>query len=240
MNENLYADLAEYYDLIYHWKSYAAEALRLREILTAEGVPDGAPLADVACGTASHLAHLRARYAVRGLDASADMLAVARRKLPGISFEVADMAERAVEPPVWAILCLFSAIGYVHPEPRLRSAVSNFARGLRPGGVLIVEPWLDAATFAPGLPTMQTYDAPDLKLCRMGMTRQEADMSILDFHWMAVAHGSPGVVRSHDEHRLWLCPLERLLAILAEAGIRSRVESHGLTPDRLLIVGRRD
>lgn len=237
--EGLYSELAEYYDLIYQWKSYADEARRIREILSAEGVPDGAGLADVACGTGSHLAHLQAHYAVRGLDASASMLAVARRKLPGIPFQVADMAARAVEPPVRALLCLFSAIGYVYPEPRLRAAAANFAHGLEPGGVLIVEPWLDRTTFAPGLPTMHTYDTPDLKLCRMGLTRQEADMSVLEFQWMAAAHGSPGVVHSLDEHRLWLCPLELLLCVLLEAGIRCRVEPIGLTPDRLLVVGLR-
>lgn len=239
MNEPLYADLAEYYDLIYHWKSYEAEASRLREILAAEGVPDGAPLADVACGTASHLAHLRRWYAVRGLDASAAMLAVARRKLPDLPLAVADMADRAVEPPVAAMLCLFSAIGYVFPEERLKAAIANFARGLLPGGVLIVEPWLDATTFSPGMPTLQTYDSPDLKLCRMAVTRQEGEISVLDFHWMAAAHGSPSVERAHDVHRLWLCPLERLLSLLLAAGLPCRVEPRGLTSDRLLLVGRK-
>jgi SAM-dependent methyltransferase len=41
-----------------------------------------------------------------------------------------------------AVVCLFSAIGYVVTVKRLHSALAAMARHLRPGGVLLVEPWL--------------------------------------------------------------------------------------------------
>src|SRR5438105_138382 len=95
----MYGARAEYYDPIYHWKDYAADAVRIRAILAAEGVADGARIIEAACGTGSYLARLRDRYEVSGFDLSEDMLAIARRKLPGVALFRADMAEFAVERP---------------------------------------------------------------------------------------------------------------------------------------------
>ena len=41
-----------------------------------------------------------------------------------------------------AVTCLFSAIGYVRTVDRMNRAVACMARHVKPGGVLIVEPWI--------------------------------------------------------------------------------------------------
>ncbi|MCI4354671.1 MAG: class I SAM-dependent methyltransferase, partial [Thermoplasmata archaeon] len=78
--EALYYDLAEYYDRIYASKDYAAEARRLTR-LALRLCPGARTLLDVACGTGRHLATFREQFEVQGLDASAPMLRVARRRL---------------------------------------------------------------------------------------------------------------------------------------------------------------
>ena len=240
MATRLYSDLARYYDLIYHWKPYAREAGRLHEILAREGVADGADLCDVACGTGSHIAELARWYRVRGRDLNAGMVEEARRKLPDVSLSVADMAETPLSPPADAMLCLFSAIGYVYPEERLVRAVHNFAAGLAPGGVLIVEPWVEAAVFQPGTPMLQTHETADLKLCRALVTRRDGDFAVLEFHWLVAGAGEPRVRHEVEEHRLWLVPHDHLIELLEGAGLSTRVEPDALNTDRPLLVARRD
>ncbi len=45
---------AEYYDAIYGFKNYEAEANRLHELISARRKTSGNTLLDVACGTGGH------------------------------------------------------------------------------------------------------------------------------------------------------------------------------------------
>ena len=201
----MYGERAELYDLLYHWKDYAAESERLHALLAAEGVPDGAQVLDAACGTGAHLVHLARWYHASGFDLEPAMLAVARRKLPEAELFEADLRTFRVQRPVRAVVCLFSAIGYLRTEGELRQAAARFAAALAPGGVLVVEPWLAPGDFRPGYASMQTYDAPELKLCRQCVAAAAGDVSVLDLHWL-VARAGAGVEHFVERHELWLCP----------------------------------
>src|SRR5437899_12788208 len=76
----LYSELASYYDRIYWWKDYAQEVDFLLKVLHRYGVR-GKRILEVACGTGNHTKLLAAAgYRVTGVQASDDMLAIARRK----------------------------------------------------------------------------------------------------------------------------------------------------------------
>ena len=77
MDEGMFGDNAELYDLIYHSKDYEAESRKLYEVLQAEGVPEGATVLEAACGTGAYLEHLRHRYDVSGFDLSPQMVELA-------------------------------------------------------------------------------------------------------------------------------------------------------------------
>ncbi|HUI38753.1 MAG TPA: methyltransferase domain-containing protein, partial [Thermoplasmata archaeon] len=74
--------LAKYYDPLNDWKDYRAESRRLIALARRWGRPQSTSWLDVACGTGRHLEFLRQRYATVGVDASPDMLRIARRRLP--------------------------------------------------------------------------------------------------------------------------------------------------------------
>lgn len=167
------------------------------------------------------------------------MLQIARGKLPGTPLFRADMAHFTVDTSFDALLCLFSSIGYIHPEERLRAAARAFAASVRPGGALVIEPWLAEEAFISGHLAMQTYDGEDLKLCRAAISRKEGALSVFDFHWLVVRAGAPDMEHVVDRHTLWLCPTGTLLEAFEDAGFEVRLEPKGLMPDRGLIVGRR-
>jgi len=236
--ESIYEARPELYDKIYSFKDYAAEAARLRELLHAEGVPDGSSVLEAACGTGAHLVHLRAWFRLRAFDKNPAMLAVAREKLPELPLFEADMCDFRVDEPAQALLCLFSSIGYVHDEERLRMAGRAFASALVPGGVLILEPWLTREDCAPGFPSMHTYQDDDLKLCRQAVTRIEGDLSVFDMHWL-VARRHEGVEHFVERHELRLYPRETMRSALEDAGFDARFEPEGLMPRRGLHIGRK-
>lgn len=237
--EASYRRRAKYYDPIYHWKDYAAEAARLRQVLHGEGIADGARLLEAACGTGSHIVHLRAWYEIEGFDRSAAMLEIARTRLPGSRLFEADMTSFTVERPFDALLCLFSSIGYLRDNASLRAAAARFAAAVRPGGAIIIEPWLPPEVYQPGRLTMQTFESPDLKLCRMVIAHREADMAVMEFHWLAAETGAAVVEHFIDRHELRLCPHEMLARAFGEAGFDCRIEPHGLMKERGLLIGRR-
>lgn len=105
----------------------------VREILNA--LPASVAL-DAACGTGRHTAHLAALgHVVIGVDASAEMLAVARRKLPEVAFHQADLHRLPVADG--SIEVLVCALALTH-LPHLHPVLAEFTRVLRPGGHLVL------------------------------------------------------------------------------------------------------
>jgi SAM-dependent methyltransferase len=68
---------------------------------------------EVACGTGSILAQLRADFDVTGLDRSPEMLSVAAEKLPGVRLVEADMTRFALEERFDVVLCVFDSINHL-------------------------------------------------------------------------------------------------------------------------------
>ena len=85
---------------------------------------------------------------------------------------------------------------------------------------------------------MLTFEAPNFKLCRMCVAREEGGRSILDFRWMVARAGWK--VETLDERvEIWLHPRERIRAAIEAAGFQIEAEAPGLMPENVLLVGRR-
>ncbi len=224
----MFTQSAELYDAVYASKDYGEEVQRLEALIRQHRNSPGNRLLDVGCGTGGHLVHLRQRYAVEGLDLDEGMLAVARRRLPGVPFHHGDMLDFDLGSRYDVVVCLFSAIGYASTLPQMRQAVATMAGHLLPGGVLAIEPWLPPETWRPGLPHAVFVDRPDLKVARMNVSAPAVDnISVLDFHYM-VADAS-GVREFTERHALGLFSHEQYLKAFAAAGLTVRHEAEGLT-----------
>ncbi len=58
------------------------------------------------------------------------------------------------------VTCLFSSIGYVQTVPNLRRAIQNMSDHLKPGGVLMIEPWFSRTQFLPNHVAALLIDQP--------------------------------------------------------------------------------
>lgn len=237
MSESFYARSAEFYDLAYAGKPYADEAAAVHARIQAHLRTDGNALLDVGCGTGGHLAHLRAHYRVDGLDLEEGLLRIPRERYPDATFQQGDMGDFDLGRRFDAVVCLFSAIGYVRTEARLRQTLANFARHLRPGGVAVVEPWLAPEVFRPGEPRLDVAESEGMKMARMGRTEWDGDLSVIVFVYV-VGHAD-GIDHWEERHLLGLFTHAQMLDAFRAAGLE--VVEHdpaGLT-GRGLYVARR-
>jgi ubiquinone/menaquinone biosynthesis C-methylase UbiE len=238
MTERMWADLARYYDDIYAWKDYAGEATRITELIEQHCTSGGHELLDVACGTGGHITYLQGRFTITGADLNPAMLAVARQKLPHTSFIEADMVTLDVGHQFDAVVCLFSAIGYVKTYDKLQRTLAAFFAHVKPGGVTIIEPFVEPDKFNVEMPHALTVDKPDLKISRMNVSEREGDLAIMDFYFQIAT--PQGVQQFRDKHELGLFEVDRFTRIMAEVGF-TEVEflSDGLMKDRGLYVGKK-
>jgi SAM-dependent methyltransferase len=113
----------------------AAEERAIVPILTALSGNGGDGL-DAACGTGRHAALLASLgWTTTGVDLSAEMLDVARAKVPGARFEVGDV--RALPLADESYDLTVAALALCHLDDPAE-AVTDIARVLRPGGQLVI------------------------------------------------------------------------------------------------------
>lgn len=113
----------------------AAEEPHVHTLL-APLVGPGVLALDAACGTGRHAAHLAANGCdVVGVDQSAEMLDVARSKLPAATFHQASLEALPFDSGTFDVATCALALCHL-PDPT--AAVVEIGRVLRPGGTLVI------------------------------------------------------------------------------------------------------
>ena len=233
---SLYHELARHYDDLYSWKDYRHEAQRLEEIARRFSASGTASWLDVACGTGRHLEYLRRGRSVAGVDASSEMLRVARHRLPGVRLLRGDMRSFRLGRRFDVVSCLFSAIGHLPTETDVRTAFANFARHLKVGGVAIVEPWIEPSDYRTGSIDLRAYQTPEVAFVRCSSSSHRRNHSVTHYHYLVGKRGRG--FRYFEEKDVGLMvDRNRLLELMRGVGFRPRFLARGFTGRRGLLVG---
>ncbi len=111
----------------------SAEDPIVREMI--DSVAPGRAL-DAACGTGRHASYLAERgFKVSGIDASPEMLALARAKVPQAALEIGEVTRLAFGAATFDLLVCALALDHVSD---LAGAINEFARVTRPGGCIVI------------------------------------------------------------------------------------------------------
>ncbi len=235
----IYKKSSKTYDAVYAsiGKDYLAEAKRVQELIGQHKKSTGNALLDVACGTGKHLEHLQAWYSVEGLDLEEEMLALARERLPKVKFHLGDMTHFDLGQQYDAVVCLFSSIGYAKTRERLNRAVVCMTKHLKPGGVLIVEPFFKPEVWKDNSVHATFVDQPDLKVARISASSRDGILAVMDMNYTV---GTPeGVTHFRELHKLALFTDEDFLSAFRKAGLEVYHDAVGLTNRGLYIGVRR-
>jgi SAM-dependent methyltransferase len=211
---------AEIYDLIYAAanKDYVAETAALVDVIRRR-TPDAESVLDVACGTGEHLRHLRNRFGhVEGVELSAPMRARAATKVAGVTVHAGDMRDFDLGRTFDAVLCLFSAIGYVRSEDELRATAKRLAAHTRPGGVVIVEPWLYPEQWREGNVSTTVGERDGRTVVQVTNSHRDGRLSRTDSHVLVADRD--GITHFTDRHELTLFTPEEYADALVAAGLR--------------------
>jgi SAM-dependent methyltransferase len=236
---HMYTESAAWYDRLHRNKDYAAESRKIIELVRGHG-RDAGTLLDVACGTGGHLRQLRDEFACEGVDVEPGLLEVARRRMPDIRFTLGDMSEFDLGRRFDVVTCLYSAIAYVRTVARMRAAMRCLARHLHPGGVLLVEPWIQqdamadlGETWVDGGSAVVVIEDDDMKLVRVRVFRQHGAMSELVMHYVCARDGE--IVARTERHQVAMFTRRELLDAAVDAGIEASWDPDGLTGRGLLV-----
>ena len=204
------------YDVLTQHKDYAGACTRLAERVQ-HYLPDARTLLDVACGTGMHLSHLRHQFDVEGLDASAEMLAVARTRCPGVPLHQSSFSEFDLGKRFDVVTCLFGSIAYAGDAATLRRSVACLARHLRSDGMLVLEPYVAPDRFITGVLVFDRADGGDLKVARMYVTERRGDVAILDSTYLV---GEPtGITCFQEKQELGLFTADDYRGAFHDAGL---------------------
>lgn len=134
-NQQLFATIADRYDLITAVLSYGQDARWKRRLVALAGVTTGERALDLACGTGDIALAVAARGArVTGLDLTPRMLQLAAGKSRAATFLAGDMTSLPFRPQAFDLV----TTGYgLRNVPDLPAAIAEIARVLRPGGRLL-------------------------------------------------------------------------------------------------------
>jgi ubiquinone/menaquinone biosynthesis C-methylase UbiE len=222
----MYTRSVQFYDALYHFKDYAAASQQLRHLLLQHN-SSARTLLDIACGTGKHLEYLRNYYQVEGLDLNSEMLEIARQRCPDVPFHQADMIDFRLEHGFDIVTCLFSSIAYVRTVDNLEQTVANMAHHLRPGGIVVLEPFFSPENYWTGTITANFVDEHDLKIAWMYTSDVPVGrLATLNIHYLL---GTPeGVDHFTERHELGLFTPEEYLEAFRRVGLEVSYDPEGL------------
>lgn len=232
-----YARFAEIYDEVMQdvpysdWVRYAlgwvGDLYHQRGVASAARAPSPQPggrwhILDLACGTGRVAAELvRLGHRVTGVDRSAAMLEVARRRVPAATYIQGDLRRFRAPDRADAALCLYDSLNYLPDATALRRAFANVARALVPGGVFVFD--LNSPARLASIPTgIVRYDGANYTL--FWSNRYRADRRACEVRLVAyqAEPGAPGRVRRwRERHVEFAHEPEDVLAALRAAGFRA-------------------
>ena len=137
-----YSALAECYDRLNAHIDYTGWAKALSERLRGLGVPDGALVLDLACGTGNVTLPLAALgYDMIGVDISPDMLNAARQKngADQVLWLCQDMRAFELYGTVGAVVCCLDSVNYLTGKIGLRKCFSLVHNYLDPDGIFLFD-----------------------------------------------------------------------------------------------------
>ncbi|MFL6415005.1 MAG: class I SAM-dependent DNA methyltransferase [Bryobacteraceae bacterium] len=146
LSPSSYDPIAEMYHKLWaDW--YLPAALPALERLFFSRVPERAKVLDVCCGSGHVTRELITRgYSITAVDASAELIAIARKDWPGVDWRVQDARHMDVGNAQYgAAISTFDSLNHLASSNDLEHVFKSVHRALQPGGLFVFDMNLEEA-----------------------------------------------------------------------------------------------
>ena len=139
-------EYAQFYDLLNKDKPYAEEMEFILEELAHHQKEPPFGVLELGCGTGKHLALLADKGChVVGIDASEQMIQMAKERHPELDFRVQNIKELSVDGKFDVVMSLFHVMNYLGSTPALTQVMQRVSSLLKPGGIFLFDSWYGPA-----------------------------------------------------------------------------------------------
>jgi SAM-dependent methyltransferase len=226
---NVFSKYAEFYDLLYQDKDYAAEANYV-ECFIKKHFTDTCSILELGCGTGVN-AELMAKkgYQVLGVDISEEMLRLANERKLNLNDESAvkltfchsDIGHLQLSECFDVVISLFHVASYQASNNKLTAMFSTAARHLKRGGIFIFDFWYGPAVLT-DQPTVRTkrFENENYKITRIAEPFMNANENTVDikFHFIVFNKKIKENVEFCETHKMRYLFMPEIELMLCNAG----------------------
>jgi len=225
-----YTILASFYDRLMSHVNYSGWADFILRAARIHGF-EGKTLVDIACGTATLGQRLFDKgYNFYGCDASAAMLAVARKKFGKLSrnrrLACADMRALPFRLSADLVFSLYDSMNYLMTPEDWRRCLRQVARLLRPGGLFI----FDVSTISNSKEAFRDYHYEEsAKAGHLSRTSRYDDERMVQYNHFEIRLRGKRRILYVEEHRQRIRPLAEVDEMLRDGPLRPLATYAGFT-----------
>lgn len=223
----IFNQYAQYYDIFYKNKSYKKEILYLERLFRKYRKAKTRTILDVGCGTASHMIPLIENgYNVTGVDASSQMLRIARKKLGegGLKAYLVNASSHAfaINRKFDVIVCLFSVINYAAANNDIMRVLRNICAHMKEDSLFIFDFWNASAVVGHYRPKKSTHFRENgLDFERRSTTKVYPSSSRCEVNYTCTLRQAGRVIRrDREKHVLRYFSPEEMTDCLRKAGLK--------------------
>ncbi len=236
---SIFGTYAQYYNLLYKDKDYAAEADYVHNLI-ARYRPEGKSLLDLGCGTGRHDILLAKKgYRITGVDMSDKMLAVANSQLAALSpdlyspdFVHGDIRTVRLGKTFDIVTSLFHVISYQVSNEYLLATFETVKMHLRPGGIFIFDCWYGPAVLTDRpVVRIKRLEDQEISVTRIAEPVMHPNKNLVDvnYHIFVRDQATGDVKELQETHRMRYLFRPEIEFLLSETGMKVIEASEWMT-----------